>query len=185
MLKDLKSNYKVLAKLVERDGGSFLKIKTCDYLLANNTVITREELVKRDAVVILPITDDNKVLLVVQPRVFTKDGVSVELPAGYIDGKEKPEDAARRELLEETGYEAKELLYLGYHYQDQGCSRAIVHSFVAFNVKKIKEQQLDHDEYVKYYLETVEEAFKMIDENIINDSNSVVTLLKGRGKNYV
>ena len=57
--------------------------------LNNGQELVREKLVKNgsdgSAAIILPLTYEGNVLLVVQPRVFTKDGVAVELPAGYVN----------------------------------------------------------------------------------------------------
>ena len=133
--------------------GRFLSVERHLIELNNGEIITREKLVKngRDgsAAIILPVTSGGNTLLVVQPRVFTRNGVAVELPAGYVDSEETYEEAALRELFEETGYVPENLRLLGEFYQDQGCSAAYNKAFLAEGCKKISEQHLDGDEFTK------------------------------------
>lgn len=177
-LKDLMAEYQVIKTSNEHAGGNFLKIKTSDYHLANGKMITREEVLKKDAVTILPITSDDEIIFVIQPRPLTKKGVTIELPAGYIDAGELSIEAASRELMEETGYASNDLTSLGGQYQDQGCCRATVELFLAKDVIYQGEQHLDHDEYIKTFKCNYEEALALIELGYIVDANTIVALLK-------
>jgi len=57
-----------------------------------------------DWINVIPLTDDGRVVLIEQYRHGTGE-VSLEIPGGMVDEGESPQDAAARELLEETGYE--------------------------------------------------------------------------------
>ncbi len=72
-----------------------------------------------DYVSVLAVTKDGKVLLVRQYRPAV-ERYTLELPSGHVENGESPEDAARRELLEETGFEAGKLENLGSLIPDTG-----------------------------------------------------------------
>lgn len=72
-----------------------------------------------DYVAVLAVTESDDVLLVRQFRAAV-EAETIELPSGHVDAGEKPEQAARRELVEETGYEAGELHFLGVLKPDVG-----------------------------------------------------------------
>lgn len=184
-LKQLISMYKTVASTKpEIVNGEFLKIASAEYTLANGKKIKREEIIKNNdmssASIILPITENKEIVLIVQPRVFTKLGVGIELPAGYIDIDETGEMAALRELKEETGYIPKKIIKVGDYYQDQGCSRALNECFVAIGCQKIGNKHLDHDEFVSEFLCSYDELLELIDMNYICDGGSIITIEKAK-----
>lgn len=162
----------------------FLSIENYEYKLNNGHVIKREKLLKNkkdgSAAIILPITENNEIILAIEPRVFTRKTVDVGLPAGYIEENELPVLSAIRELEEETGYTSNNLELLGSCYQDQGCSAAYNFYYIAFNCKKVKEQNLDEGEFIKYILVNFEELDELIDMGYITGLNSVYAIEKGK-----
>jgi ADP-ribose pyrophosphatase len=81
-------------------------------------------------VAIVPVTDDNDVLLIRQFRPPV-NGYVVEFPAGLNDKGETLEAAAKRELIEETGYSAKEMVFLTEGPLSSGASGEILTAFFA------------------------------------------------------
>lgn len=103
-----------------------------------------------DAVVIIPITEDEKFVMIVESRPNTMETVVLEFPAGMVDADELAEVAAVRELLEETGYQPNNIYELEWHYQDQGCSSAIIRTFVAEGCKRIQEKRESDGERLEF-----------------------------------
>lgn len=92
---------------------------------------------------------DGNFLMVRQWRHGEK-GISTEFPGGVIDEGETPEMAARRELKEETGFEAGTLTYLGKMNPNPALFRNHSHFFAATDLIPTGKQNLDDDEFVEY-----------------------------------
>lgn len=149
--------------------------------LANGKEVIVDTITKNkragDAAVIVPITEEEKFVMVVQSRPNTRPGVVIEFPAGMVDAGEDPIVSARRELLEETGYECEDIYLLEEHYQDQGCSEAVIRMYVATGCRKVTEQKLDNDENLDFVEMEYDEILNLItnskvDEFGINDASS-------------
>lgn len=172
-------------KTIKQDvEAKFLKTEVYDCYLNNGKIIRREKQLKGNntgsAVVVLPVTKDNDVILTVEPRVFTKRTVGLGIPAGYIEPGENGMVAARRELLEETGYVAENIYSLGGFYQDMGVSSAYNELFLAKGCEKVAEQNLDEGEYIKYFSCAYDEALELIDLGYIEGCNAILTLSRAK-----
>lgn len=187
LIKQYKEEMKTIKSELIANKGNFVNVEQYKIKLNNGEEIIREKIKKgkRDgnAVVVLPVTEEGNFVLIVQPRVFTEKGVTVEIPAGYIDDGETPVQAAMRELIEETGYTPKKLIHLTSYYQDQGCSAAYNHAYLALGCKKVSEQKLDHDEFIRFIEVNREEFEEILKQNYIVDANSQLTL--ALSKNYL
>ena len=119
--------FKTIEKSEPFESEGFITVKNYEIKLNNGKTIHREQIYKSEregnSVTVLPVTKDNHVILVIEPRVFTKRTVGVEAPAGYVEDGEKASEAAERELLEETGFKAKELIQLSDYFM---CLRYIL-----------------------------------------------------------
>ncbi len=116
--------------------------------LPNGTVARYDIIDGSSFVSIVAITKDNRVLLTSEYRPGPEK-VMNSFPAGYIDEGEKPIDAARRELLEETGYKAGKLTFI------KEVTNAYTHvrklTFLATDCEKIAGQQLEEDEFLEIF----------------------------------
>lgn len=190
-LENLFNKYGVKNKeLVERES-KFLKIETYKVDLNIGATIYRDKLVKNggngSACIIVPLFENNDVLMVVQPRVFSLRGVMLDFPSGYIEKDEDVKVAALRELKEETGYTASNIEKIASYYQDEGVSDAIINIFVAKGIKKVSNVNLDKDEYLDSYITSFDSLDELVDRGYIKSGGSQlaiskVKLLKGEGK---
>jgi len=93
------------------------------------------------------ITEDNKVLMVHQYR-HAAEIVSLEIPGGVIDPGEEPQQAMRRELLEETGYQFDDFELLTVVYANPSTANNHTYCYLARGGKKVQEQHLDEQEEI-------------------------------------
>ena len=105
---------------------------------------------------IIPITENNEVILVNQHR-FGTEQLTLEIPGGMVDEGEDPMSAAIRELAEETGYTSTEVVEIGKVEPNPALMSNYTYTYLAFNVSQTKEQQLDG-------MEDIEILKKHIDE---------------------
>lgn len=169
----------------EREGGNFYKVMSQDFKLSNGKIITREFVKKRKAAVILPITQQEKIVCIIQPMALTKEGSLLEVPAGYIEEGEEIEQGAIRELIEETGYVPEKVIYLGDHYQDPGSIKESVSVFVGIGCQKMYDQNLDDGENIIRLEIDKSEVIQLMDNNQIKDANTYISLAKSRFKGYL
>ena len=91
----------------------------------------------RDYAMVFAVTDDGSVPFVRQYK-YGLDAVPLQLPAGYLEADEEPEVCARRELLEETGYEATQWKSLGSYAADGNRRYATGHFFLARHARPVR-----------------------------------------------
>ncbi len=112
------------------------------------------------------VTEDNKILMVRQYR-HAGNIISLEIPGGVIDAGESPEEAIRRELLEETGYAFTEMEQLCVIYGNPSTANNITTCYLALGGKKVQSQHLDEQEEIVVETYTPQEVKQLLAENKI------------------
>jgi 8-oxo-dGTP pyrophosphatase MutT (NUDIX family) len=128
----------------------------------------------RNWVNVLPVTKDGDVILVKQFRFGTSE-VTYEFPAGIIDDGEEPLEAAKRELLEETGATKFEIKELGSCRPNPAHFNNFCYHFLATGLDSFGDLKLDEHEEIEVIKKSIDEVQIMIDEGIINHSLVLVT----------
>lgn len=151
------------SKYINKSPWATLRVDTCQ--LPNGKIANEYYVMEYpDWVNAVAVTEDGKIILIKQYR-HGADIISLEIPGGVIDGDEAPEDAIKRELLEETGYLFEDIEPLAAVYANPSTSNNITHSFLARGGKKIKDQELDEHEEIEVSLHSIQEVKQLLLEN--------------------
>lgn len=127
------------------------------------------------AVVILPLLDDNTIVLI-RVRRYAVGASLLELPAGTLEKGELPINTAGRELVEETGYLANRMQPLGVFYTSPGILSEQMYAFVATDLEQ-QEQALEEGEEIELVPTPYDDALDMIRSGAIQDGKTIAALL--------
>lgn len=157
--------------------GVVLHVVRDEVELPNKEKSTREVIRHVGAVCVVPVTDNNEVVMERQFR-YPIDSVITEIPAGKLDSKSEDRlDAAKRELREETGYEAKTWIDMGIYYPAAAYSDEKITMYLAKDLVK-GEQDLDEDEFLNVTLVPISKLVDEVMAGEITDGKTQVALLK-------
>jgi ADP-ribose pyrophosphatase len=112
------------------------------------------------------LTESNEVILVKQYRHAAQE-VILEIPGGCVEMNESPENAIRRELLEETGYEFDKIEFLSSLYANPATGNNKTHCYLATGGRKVQEQNLDNGEEIVVELVSLEKLKELLLDNKI------------------
>ena len=138
----------------------------------------RELVVHPGSVVILPLLDDGRIVMIRNQR-FSVERTLWELPAGTRDPDEPVQECAARELEEETGYRAAKLVPLLSFYPAPGISNERMHAFVATGLTPVA-QQLDPTEHIDVCPLGPAQITRMLEAGELEDAKSIAVLLYHR-----
>lgn len=147
-----------------------------DTVRLSNNVISRREIVEHPgAVAVVAITKDKKIVLIKQFR-KPAEKVLLEIPAGLVHKGERPADAARRELMEETGYSAGRIKQIFRGYSSPGYSTEVIRFYLATDLKKV-EQNCEEDEIIKVRSYPAKKCMDMVKSGKIKDNKTAIGIL--------
>ena len=141
----------------------------------DGTVIQRDVILHPGAVVILPVVDSEHVVLLRNHRWVVGETLW-ELPAGTLEPGEDLFEAAKRELLEETGYTAEKWRSFGFLFASPGVMDEKLHLFVAEGLTA-GTQNLEEDEQIEPKVVRFDEAIRMCLAGEVKDAKTITALL--------
>ena len=130
-----------------------------------------------DAAAIVALDDAGNIILKKEYRHCYQEKL-IEIPAGVLEASEDPPKAAKRELLEETGYTSDQWTYLGKTVESSAKLTNYMHIFLAENCKKVSKQKLDYGEDIEVIEVDFDHAIQMIMNNEIICNSSIGAILK-------
>lgn len=164
-------NFKVKKSDIVFKGFVFdIKVDQIEYNSGNEGV--REVILHNGGAVVLPVTDDGKIVLVKQYR-YPFDEIMYELPAGKLEKNEDPKECATRELTEETGYSSDKVSFLGKIYTSPGFCDEILYIYLAEELVAGDHNREEGEDGMEVYELTIAEVDKMVAEGKIVDAKTL------------
>jgi ADP-ribose pyrophosphatase len=155
--------------------GNIIDVDLVTVTLPDGRTTTRDIVRHPGASVIIPLNEKGEIYMVKQYR-KPLEAVSLEIPAGKLDPGEDPLDCARRELMEETGLKARNIIYLTSIHSTPGFSDEVLHMYVAVGLVEGK-SCADADEFISTEKHKVEDLSDMILSGKITDAKSIIGIL--------
>jgi ADP-ribose pyrophosphatase len=157
--------------------GKIINVQIDEVQLPNGRKTNRELVKHPGAVAVIPITKDNKIVLVEQYRKPLEKSI-IEIPAGKVEKGEQPELTALRELEEETGYTARELSFVTSFYTSPGFADELMQIFITDELEQLESPvEKDEDEFIEVLELTLDEAKQLVEEERIHDAKTNYAIL--------
>lgn len=154
--------------------GRIIKVSHDTIELPDGRSGLREVVSHPGGVCVACLNEKGELLLVEQFRYAFKTEI-IEFPAGKLEPGEDPLEAAKRELIEETGYEAEVILPLGKLYPSVGYLTEVIHLYYAPKAKFVG-QKLDDQEFLNVKTYTLDQLHALVLNNEIQDAKTIAIL---------
>lgn len=143
------------------------RIVDVDFEMPNGEIKTFSLKEEKEVVAVFAMDTEGQVILARQFRPGPME-ILDELPGGAIDEGENPENAALRELLEETGYEPGEVRFLGQAHE---CAYSTIkrYIFIALDCEKVADQNLDDGEYIEVVKKPLHQFIQQLMQGALTD----------------
>ncbi len=136
-------SWKTLSRETVLDRGKFLRVEDHTVQLPDGRVIEQWPwIITPDFINVVALTDDNQMLCFRQGK-YAIEGEALAPIGGYLEPGEEPLAAAKRELLEETGYEATQWIELGHYPVDANRGAGTAYFFLARQARQVTERNAD------------------------------------------
>ena len=156
--------------------GKIVRLYRDTVRLPNGRQAIREVMRHAGAAAVVPLTDDGNVILVRQYR-YPFAQVMLEIPAGKLDLGEDPLVCATRELTEETGYEAEEIVPLGVFYPSVAILDEKIHLYLARGLT-FRATNPDDDEFLNVEQRPLREMVDAVMRGDVPDGKTQTAILK-------
>jgi ADP-ribose pyrophosphatase len=155
--------------------GNFLQVFRDEVRLPSGMTAHREYIKHPGAVVIVALHDDGRAIVERQYR-YPMGRVMLEFPAGKLDGHEDPLACGQRELLEETGFTAREWAYAGAMHNAIAYSNEVIHIWFAQGLTA-GHPQLDEGEFLEVDAMSPDQLLQATCDGRITDAKTLTALL--------
>lgn len=155
--------------------GRIIRVRKDKAQLENGEIVTRESVLHPGGVCIVPVNENDEVLMVRQFR-YPFQRPLLEIPAGKLEYGENHFSCGKRELKEEIGAEADSFVYLGSMYPSPAYLSEIIHIYMASGLR-YSSQKLDEDEFLDIVKLPLDKAVSMVLSDEIKDGKTKLALL--------
>ena len=166
----MEKKIRTIASLSTRSFSAYLD----EVLLQTNQTGQRMRIDHPEASAIIPFVSEKEILMVRQYR-YALGRETLEIPAGKLDPGENPEQCIRRELKEETGYEAGRIEWVYTYAPALGYSNERIHLYSGHGLRKV-ETKIDEREIASVEKISLDELKRMFRERAILDGKTLLGL---------
>lgn len=153
--------------------GRLIEVQKVTVRLPGGKTTDREIVNHPEVIAVLPLLDDGRVVLVQQFR-KPAEKVLLEVPAGAVDSGETPEDAVRREMIEETGFRVGSVKKLSSFYTSPGFTTELMHLYEARGLEP--GEPTEETDQIEVVLMTPEEALRRVESDEVADAKTLLAL---------